>query len=45
MTATPSGRRLTLALFTLAGPALLIYPIGAPHEHGGWPTRSAASRP
>lgn len=32
---TLSWRRLTLALFTLATLALLLYTIGAPHEHGG----------
>ena len=32
---TLSWPRLTLALFTLATLALLIYTIGAPHEQGG----------
>jgi hypothetical protein len=32
---TLSWRRLILALFTLATLALLLYTIGAPHEHGG----------
>jgi len=35
MTATLPWRRLTLALFTLAALAVLLYTIGAPHEQGG----------
>jgi hypothetical protein len=32
---TLSWRRLTLAAFTLASLALLLYTVGAPFEHGG----------
>ncbi len=32
---TLSWRRITLALFTLATLALLLYTVGAPYEHGG----------
>ena len=32
---TLSLRRITFALFTLATLALLLYTVGAPHEHGG----------
>jgi hypothetical protein len=32
---TLSLRRITLTLFTLATLALLLYTVGAPHEHGG----------
>jgi hypothetical protein len=32
---TLSWHRIALALFTLATLALLLYTIGAPHEHGG----------
>jgi hypothetical protein len=35
MTARLSWRRLTPVLFTLVALALLLYTIGAPHEHGG----------
>jgi hypothetical protein len=35
MTQTVTWRRITLAAFTLATLALLLYTIGAPHEHGG----------
>jgi hypothetical protein len=32
---TQSPRRLLVAAFTLASLALLLYTVGAPHEHGG----------
>jgi hypothetical protein len=35
MVRTLSLRRLLFAVFTLASLALLLYTVGAPHEHGG----------
>jgi hypothetical protein len=35
MTQKVGWRRLTIAVHTLATMALLLYTIGAPHEHGG----------
>jgi hypothetical protein len=35
MTLTATWRHLLLAALTLATLALLLYTIGAPHEHGG----------
>jgi hypothetical protein len=32
---TLSWRRIALALFTVATFVLLLYTVGAPHEHGG----------
>jgi hypothetical protein len=35
MTRTTAWRRTTIAVLALATTALLLYTIGAPHEHGG----------
>jgi hypothetical protein len=35
MTLVLTGRRIAYALMTLATLALLLYTVGAPHEHGG----------
>ncbi len=35
MTLSITWRQVAYAMFTLASLALLLYTIGAPHEHGG----------